>query len=193
MANIVEQISDAFRGQRTRAFLSDGTRDVIFNSTLKTTETDTNKVTSHAIEQGADVTDHVIESPKDFSFTAVLSDNDLQITNPSAFFEATIEDRKQIFDKWLKDKTILTYYGHETDIENVVIKSITRNKSANFGEGLGLDIKIKKINVVESAEVEIDFEVVTKKGRTAKKTDKNNATTSDTAVKKKSWLSAVFG
>jgi hypothetical protein len=193
MANIVEQISDAFRGQRTQAFLSDGTDNVLFNVTLTTTETDTNEVTSHSVEQGADITDHIIEKPKQFSFNAVLSDNDISIINPSSYFEESIEDRKKILDKWLTNKTLLTYYGHETDIENVVMESITRNKTRDVGEGLGLDIKIRQINIVESTTVDIDITLITKKGKTAKKNQSSKAEASTEAAKKKSWVTRLFG
>lgn len=193
MANIVEQISDAFKGQRTQAFLSDGTDNVLFNVTISTTETDTNEVTSHAVEQGADITDHIIEKPKQFSFNAVLSDNDLSIINPSGFFEESIEDRKKILDKWIKNKTLLTYYGHETDIDNIVIESITKSKTRDTGEGLSLDIKIRQINIVESTTVDIDITPIIKKGKTAKKNQSNKATASNEASKKKSWVNRLFG
>jgi len=191
--DIVSQIGSAIQGRNAQAFLSDGTKDVLFNVTISTKESDTNKITTHAIEKGADVTDNVIESPKGFSFTAVLSDDDIKLLNPGSFFEDSIEDRLQTINDWLSDKTLLTYYGHETDFESVVIESITRNKSGSFGSGLGLDISIKQLNIVESAVVDIDVTTITKKGNTPTKTATSGGTRSTQAIKKKSWLKSAFG
>jgi len=193
MANLVEQISDAFRGQRTQAFLTDGTDNVLFNVTKTTNESDSNEVTRHAIEQGADVTDHIIENPKEFSFTAVLSDNDISIINPQSYFQESIEDRKKIIDRWLTSKTLLTYYGHEIDFENVIIQSITRNKAPEYGEGLSLDIKLRQINIVQSATVDIDIVTINKKGKTASKNQSSKAEASTESAKKKSWVTRLFG
>jgi len=191
-ANLVEQLNDVVKGQKTQAFLSDGVNDVLFNVTKSTSEGDSNQVTQHAIEKGADVTDNVIQSPKSFSFTAILSDNDIRLSNPRGFFEDSIEDRKQTIDTWLDEKTLLTYYGHETDFENVVIESINRSKDSSVGEGLSLDMSIRQLNIVEATTVDIDLPQITKKGKTAKKTATNGGTRSTEAVKSKSWLKSLF-
>jgi len=163
-------ISDAITGNHTRAFLSDGTNDCLFNVTKDDTEQDTSEVSSHAIEDGSDVSDHVIQKPKTINLNVILSDESISTMNPMSYVAAfldTIEDRKQLLQNWMDDKTLLTYHGHDIDTDDVVIENLSRNHSADTGNGLGLTITLKKLIIAKSQEVTVKFNTVTNTGKTA--------------------------
>jgi hypothetical protein len=188
--SIPTTISDAFTGNHTRAFLSDGTNDCLFNVTLDDSEQDASDVSSHAIEDGSDISDHVIQKPKVINLNIVLSDESISNTTPmsySAAFIDTIQDRKQLLQNWMDDKTILTYHGHDVDIDDVVIESLSRNHSADTGSGLGLGMTLVQINIATSEEVVIKFNTVKKAGKSI-----TNKTKKD-GVKQKSILTSMFG
>jgi len=189
---IVEQISDAIKGQRTQAFLSDGIDNVLFDVVISDNEADTLQVTRHTIESGSDITDHVNTKPKKFSIEAVLTDDDLDLLNPGSFFNKTIGERLDVIKLWIEDKAILTYYGHTKDIEDVVIESVGRKKTLATGEGISISLKIAKVNIVESVQTDVTVATTRKKGKTAKQTDTNpgNATQ---GAQNKSWAKTLFG
>lgn len=194
MAQIVEQISDALQGLRTRSFLSDNIQDVLFDVTIEDSEEDINEVTRHAIEDGNDITDHVIEIPKRLSVRAVFSDDVLDLLDPTTFFNASIEDRLEILNRWVGQKQILTYYGHETDLINVVIESLVKSKNQDVGEGVEIDIALVKVNLVSPEQVEIEVKPkLKKKGQTPSQTQSTAGNTSSAALANKSWLSSLFG
>lgn len=191
MAQIVEQISDAIKGQRTRAFLSDGVDDIILDVVISDNESDTLQVTRHTIEDGSDITDHVNTKPKKFSVEAIFTDDDLDLLNPGSFFNKTISERLDVINAWIEQKIVLTYYGHTKDFEDVVIESIGRKKALATGEGISISLKIAKINIVESIQTDVTIKTTRKKGKTAKQTDSSPGDASKGG--NKSWAKSIFG
>jgi hypothetical protein len=166
---IPAKISDAVFGDRTHAFLSDGLNEVVFNVLRDESDTDTNEVTQHAIESGSPVTDHVIGRPKSLTLNIVFSDEDILFVNvPTSqedlFLFEPISERKQTLQGWNDNKDLLTYYSHDEDYEDVVIESISRNHTLEYGSGIGLTITLKQVNIVESAMVTTQNQALNKKG-----------------------------
>jgi len=185
---IPSTISDAITGNHTRAFLSDGTNDCLFNVTVDDSENDSSNVSTHAIEDGSDISDHVVQNPKSISLNIVLSDESISITNPMSYVAAfldTIEDRKQLLQNWMDDKTLLTYHGHDKDIDDVVIESLTINHTAEMGNGVGLSMSLKRVVIAKAQEVVVKFNTVKKAGKTA------NKTATKAGTKSKSILASV--
>lgn len=186
------KISSAIFGGREHAFISDGTDDIVFNTVLNFTETDNYQVTSHAIEDGGDVADHIEAKPKEISFSGVLTDDDWSVLDPTSFVNENVQGKFNTLDRWREEKPILTYYGHKTDIENVVLTSVIRNKSLDTGNGWGIDIGLIVVNIatIETTETGVSTSAVNKKGATAK----DSATKEGAATEKKSQslLKGVF-
>lgn len=192
MAQVVERISDAISGQKTRAFLSDGIDDVVFDVIITENDSDSLNVTRHAVEDGSDVTDHVNSTPRKFSIDAILTDADLDVLNPVSFLNKTIDERLDVIDKWIKKKKVLTYYGHDKDIEDVIVQSISRKRSQSTGDGLEVSLSIDKINIVSSVQQNIDIKTTVPKGKTATQTQTTPGSTSSAALKNKSWAKSLF-
>jgi len=182
-------------GIRTRAYLSDGGVDIMLNAVENLTESAISEVTSHAIQEGADITDNVNPRSKDYNINAILTDNDLDILNPLSFVNYTISERLEILDLWRELKSTLIYYGQDGDLENLQLSSITKNKTLETGEGLGLQISLKEINVATAETVEVGetgkLNTPTKKGNTPKGTGSNSGT--PTNKKNTSILKGIFG
>ena len=187
---ITSKISSAISGGRAHAFLSDELDDIVFDTVLNYTAKDTFQVTSHAIEDGGDVSDHVIAKPHEISFSTVLTDDDFSLLDPTSFFNATVQDRFDILELWRDDKPILTYYGHKTDVENLVLTSVTRNKNLDTGNGWGVDISLVVINVAVAVQTEVKLSAVSKKGPTSKGTSTKAG--EPKATKLKSVLKGLF-
>jgi hypothetical protein len=185
------KLSDALLGGRSQAFLSDGIFDVVLDSVMEISENDAFVVTKHTIEDGADISDHIKSDPKTVEISAILTDNDFDLLDPFSFFDETIEDREETLEIWKDDKPILTYFGHEKDIEDVVISNISRSKNQDTGEGLAIDISLVKVNVAFFLVSAISLSAVTAKGATSKGTSKKAGTA--TASKNKSILKSLTG
>lgn len=187
--SLTRKISSAIFGGRAHAFISDGTSDIVFNSVLSFSEADNFQVTQHAIEDGGDISDHIDSIPKEISFSAILTDDDWSILDPTSFFNATVRERFNTLERWKIEKPILTYYGHTYDIENVVLSSVIRNKSIETGDGWGIDITMKYVNIAVSttSEAAVSTSAVTKKGATAK-----GSKTKDGAVTQKKSSSLLL-
>ena len=184
-----DSISSAIRGSKPRAFLSDGTNEVLLDVVLSDTESDQMDVTRHAIEDGADVTDHVIESPKSFTLDAILTDDDIDTLNPNTFANKKIDERLKIIQGWLDNKTILSYYGHDVDFSSVVIQNISRVKGQDTGEGIKISLSLSKITIAKSQTTEVNVKTTTAKGKTAKQSDSKSG--DKTTSKNKSWLKTM--
>lgn len=184
------KISDAILGGRSQAFLSDEIFDVVFDTTFNTSESDSAQVSRHAVEDGGDVSDNIVKTPKKFSLSAVLTDDDWDLLDPSGFFDSTIQDRLETLEGWIDDRELLTYYGHENDIEDVVLTNVTRNHTLDTGNGVGIDITIEKVNIATFLVAAISLSSATAKGATSKGSAKKAG--SATASKNKSILSKLF-
>jgi len=141
--------------------------------TVDDSESDSSNVSTHAIEDGSDVSDHVVQNPKSIGLNIVLSDESISITNPMSYVAAfldTIEDRKQLLQNWMDDKTLLTYHGHDKDIDDVVIELLTIYYTAEMGNVVGLSMSLKRVVIAKAQEVVVKFNTVKKAGKTASKT-----------------------
>jgi hypothetical protein len=179
-------IKQTLFGGRSRAFLSDGFDDLLLNVTMETTESDQIDITNHAIEKGSDVSDHAYSQPKTLSLKVVLTDDVLALDDPLAILAPSIIDRLELLQGWLDDKTLLTYYGHDYDFDDMLIESVSRNKSADTGTGLGLDITLKMVTIAKSLTTALVM---------AGQSATGSASTSGAAAAEvsKSWSAAIVG
>jgi len=189
--SLTRKISSAIFGGRAHAFISDGTDDIVFDAVLSFAETDDYKVTEHAVESGGDISDHIDAKPKKISFTALLTDDDWSALDPTSFFNANIQERFNTLERWKIEKPVLTYYGHNTDIENLVLSSVSRNKSVDSGEGWEISVGMQYLNVAVSTTTEtgISKSATTPKGATSKGTK----TKEGKVTQKKSWAKKITG
>ena len=186
-----QEISAAIRGGRTQAFLSDGVDFVVIDVVMDFSEDNSYQISRHTIEDGADISDHIDAKPRKWSFNGVLTDDDFDLLDPEGFFDATIEDRFEILEKYRIDKSLLTYYGHETDIENVAITSLQKTKNMESGAGWMISVGLTKINVSTFQTESIDLSSPTAKGKTPKGTKSNTQT--PTTKKSQSLLKGLLG
>jgi hypothetical protein len=184
-------ISNAISGGRSEAFLSDGLFDVVLDSVISYSESDSSKVSKHTIEEGADIADHVDSDPKVINISAILTDDDYDLLDPTGFFDSTIEDRFIYLEYWKEVKPLMTYFGHETDVEDVVLTNVTRNKSLDTGTGWGIDISLEKVVVATFQVADISLSEATQKGNTSRGTSKKAGNT--TSNKSKSILKRLIG
>jgi hypothetical protein len=166
-------------GKITRAYLSDGALDVqldIINSFSESHQID---VTQHAIQSGADITDNIDPKTEDYSLDCILTDDDWDVLNPTNFINPSIKERIDSLILFKETKSILTYYGQEDEISDVVISSMTKSKSKDVGAGIRLSIGLKKINVATAQTVDapvIQQNGVNNKGQSPKGTTSKDAT-----------------
>ena len=169
---LTSKISEAIFGGHEHAFLSDGKKTVLINTVLTINLDDTSNITKHAIEKGSDVTDHIVTDPQLITVSGILSDEDFSLTDPTGFGNETIADRKKILDDWKITKPILTYHGHEYDIENVEIQSLSWGKNESTGSGVNFNVTLTVVNIAETQTTTALKNDVTQKGNTAKASDK---------------------
>lgn len=182
------KISSAIFGGHEHAFISDGKKDVLINSVLSFTVENNSTVTKHAIEKGSDVTDHINTEPTKLNITGILTDDDFSATDPTGFGNEFISDRKKILDDWKVSKPILTYHGHEYDVESVQIENLSWSKTVEAGSGIQVSITLVVVNIA-SSQVTTLKNGVTNKGNTSKGTD----TKPGSATTNTSWAKSITG
>lgn len=147
---IIQRISDAIFGGNSRTFLTDGTDDVLFDTTFEISKDSSATVTRHAIEKGSDVTDHIVQEPKSYSLSVIISDADLSLLDPFSFFNKSVTERLTILNRWKVSGEVLKFASYNEDIESLVIENLSETYSSDTGEAIGLSIGLKKINIVSS-------------------------------------------
>jgi hypothetical protein len=190
---ITERVTNALGG-RTRAFISDGSLDVQLDVVINFTENHAIEVTQHAIQDGADITDNIDPKTEDYTIDAILTDDDYDILDPTSLTNPTIKERIDYLKLFKEYKEVLTYYGQDEDIEDVIITSMTKAKTQETGRGVRLSIGLKKINVAVAQSVEAPTvskqNSVNQKGQNPKGT--NSKTGDATAGKNQSLLKGIF-
>lgn len=177
---IPSQITNAITNAHSHAFLQDDFNNMVtFNVLSDESDTDNNEVTNHAIESGSPVSDHVIGRPKQLNLNIILSDDDILFFNPPsglsdlALFE-TISERLQTLWTWNNNKTLLTYCSYTQDYADMVIESIIRRQTLEFGSGIGISIILKQLNIVDSGTTGV-FQQTNNSGVADKGKNSNNA------------------
>jgi hypothetical protein len=189
---LTENVTNAV-GIRTRAYLSDGVYDVqldVINSFNINYSVD---VTQHAIQDGADITDNIDPKTEDYSIDAILTDDDWDVLNPESFTNPTIKERLDRLDNFRVQKFVLTYFGQEDEVDNVVISSMSKSKAKDTGAGVRLSIGLKKVNVATAQTV--DAPVTKQNDVNAKGQSPKGATGKDavpTAKKNESLLKSII-
>ena len=161
---LTSKISDAFSGRRQRCFLSDEIDSVLLNVTMDDSEDQSVDITNHAIEDGSDIVDNTWQKPLSLSLNCVLSDDISDLTDWSIMAKTSINERKKILKSWMDDKIILTLYSWDTDYENMLVESVSYKRSQQTGTGVGLQLNLKQVNIVETQLVE-NITVVADKGK----------------------------
>jgi hypothetical protein len=150
---ITERVTNALGG-RTRAHLSSLAMDVQLDVVLNFSSNNAIEVTQHAIQDGADITDNIDPKTEDYTIDAILTDDDYDILDPTSLTNPTIKERLDYLEVFIKYKYVLTYYGQDGDIEDVIISSMSKSKTQETGRGVRLSIGLKKINVAVAQSVE---------------------------------------
>lgn len=185
---LTSKISSAIFGGHEHAFLSDGKKDVLINSVISFTVENNSSITKHAIEKGSDITDHIVTEPTRLNITGILTDDDFSMTDPTGFGNEFITDRKKILDDWKVSKPVLTYHGHEYDVDNVEIGTLSWAKTVESGNGIQVNITLIVVNIASSQVITLK-NGVTNKGNTAKGTE----TKAGSATTNTSWAKSILG
>lgn len=138
--------------------------NVILDATLSEMHRKTNNITSHPIEEGANVTDHIQQLPDEIELVGMVSDfpvywgasltarspivNDPELGRVFRSKKAYLELERIMADGELVDvvTTFKTY-------ENMAITSLTVPKDAGSGNDARMTISLKEVVRVESKEV----------------------------------------
>jgi len=133
---------------RTSYLFNVGTGGTVgFDSVMKQSQAGSNKITTHAIENGAVVADHSEDSGGSLSLDIVLSDDNLSPVSPSTWLSDPVSVRLTTLEKWRKDGSLLTYNSPRKIITSLLIESVTANISQTHGWGVGYSIKLKQIRL----------------------------------------------
>lgn len=97
---------------------------------------DSVNATEYAVESGQPFTDHIEAKPETLSLTAVIVGADA----------STKVDKLR---EYMRKGTLLRYVGRST-ASNVIILEIGRNYSSDIGNGVAINIVVRKIRITES-------------------------------------------
>lgn len=186
---ITQNVKGLIGGYRSRVYLSDGGGgNVQLSMASELSENDQNSVTAYAIENGSPVTDHIISSPKSWSLSGIITDDVTDVLEyPYNILKfGDLKEMLNVLERWVSDKTLLTYYSYDDDFDNVVIESLSRQTSLETGYGLGVAMTLKKVKVVNSMTAQVKLNPMNMKGVTSKAS--SAAKTAD-----KSILSSLTG
>lgn len=193
------------------ATLFSASDEIILKTVLTENITMSTQVTSHALENGAEVTDHVQDQPDKFTVKTVLAD-DVDLTGEAVKYvfggdKYKAADKFKILQSWKSNGDLLTYSGPvfsgagilKTGVDltrsNLVITGLTFDRDNSTGGGFALQISLQEITIAESRTVQVQLpKVITKtknKGRAEVANTKNTAAGQKTAVKKKSILKGL--
>lgn len=157
---------DKITGRHTRAYLEDYQgKQVLFDSVMEINEEDRNEITDYAVEStlsnANNIEDNLIAKPKQVTVKSIMSDDAFILQqalgataslatggSPFNMFQY-IPDRMERLQEWLDGKEILTYHGQDSDIESVVIESISRVRNRDTGSGVSVDIRLKQVTVAD--------------------------------------------
>jgi hypothetical protein len=185
--SLTEKLSEVVTGTRSRTFLSDGSNDVLLNSTLSIQRSQSAQITTHAVEKGSDVQDHIKYDPDSLTISAVITDDDLSVTDPTSFLNKTVQDRLDILEEWKIEKKLIIFYSYDTDFEDYAIESFAEERSNDYGNGRSISLTLKKINIASSQTVEITTPVPKVGSRAKKQTSTTNGVSQT-----KSLLKSLF-
>lgn len=117
-------------------------------------------VTSHAVEQGADITDHAKQEPKTISISAVIYDSEIFGLGSVAWTDKSVIEKLAILNQWMDESKPLFFLGYSSDkveIPMVLITSMTESKPQKTGGfSRELQITLTKINITTSETTSIN-------------------------------------
>ncbi len=117
------------------------------------------RVSNQTIEKGKYVSDHVHMGPETVSFTAIITNHTgISVADPTSLsrlqgLDVTdiITERLQQLTDWLKEQTILNYYGAVYEsFEGCVLTSVKPSKTSATGEAINLSIGLQKVKIPEA-------------------------------------------
>ena len=112
------------------------------------------KLSSHAVELGADISDHVKPGQKSIGLSCKLADLDF-VGASFASLDKTIKEKMDLLESWVTDSKLLFYLGYSADKLEIPLVAITNLKIAKPLKGgtnsRDISISLTKLEVVESA------------------------------------------
>jgi len=143
-------------------------------------------VTDHPVEDGINITDHVRDEPDRYTIegvvsrTPILGTADLVTLNAASLGSISTrdEDAWQALYQMLKSHVFVYVLTPDELIENLVIESLDRNKTADIGEAMKVTIGVKQIAIVYATEAELP----TRPAAQSKTSDKGPVTAEDTGL-----------
>lgn len=188
--SLSDKLNEAASGG-ARAFLSDEIADVTLDTVASISKSTNSQITRHAIEKGADVTDHVIEEPRSYSIEVILTNDPINALDPVSFGGQTIEERIAILDEWRTAKQIISYYGPEETIDNLMIASRSEARDSEMGlDGVRLSLTLQEVTLAEAVTVDIQIkQPIPSQGLAA---SQSSSSTSTSAPAKKSMLRGLY-
>ena len=112
------------------------------------------KLSSHAVELGADISDHVKPGQKSIGLSCKLADLDF-VGASFASLDKTIKEKMDLLESWVTDSKLLFYLGYSSDKLEIPLVAITNLKISKPLKGgtnsRDISISLTKLEVVESA------------------------------------------
>jgi len=180
---------------------------VEFDATLSETHNKSVQLTDHPVEAGADITDHVRRQPEEISINGIVSNTPIvflasifaaspikdDLTRPSDRAGLAYAELKRLMD----DGEVVDVITTLREYENMVITSMSVERSAATGNVLNASLSLREIVLVETETVEAP-QPVTKANEKSKPVGKQVTTPAPPPVEAKSsalvtGLSALFG
>lgn len=113
------------------------------------------KLSSHAVELGADISDHVKPGQKTINLSCKLADLDFVGNSVGNFMDKTTKEKMDLLESWVTKSKLLFYLGYTSDkleIPLVAITSLKISKPLKGGtNSRDISISLTKLEVVESA------------------------------------------
>ena len=125
---------------------------VNIDSIVTQDQSHTSKVTTHAIEDGADISDHSENVGSDLSLGIILTDDTslLSTTKP-------MHTRLSIMNEWREEGELLTFYTPRKIMSSLLIVSVKESVSQATGWGTSYTMKLKKVKIFGLATRDINL------------------------------------
>jgi hypothetical protein len=162
----------------TRTKILGGYYSLVFDANEDFTPKFDSKVTSHPVEDGAEISDHIIKLNPTFSLRGIYSDYSRPL-NRDTFL--TQQEFYQTLLKIRDDNTLVSLLTPLDTFTDLTMKSVAFPKKTGDGTSLYIDIEFEKLRRVSSEQTVVFVSSISKvKGTT---TVSEAKTSGDTAVK----------
>jgi len=165
-----------------------------FDADLQRTMTDTNTVTRHKVETGADVTDHIRRDPATYTLRSVVSNSALLTADQKA--QQPADRAEEAYQRILeKLGTVVAVETPKRIYTQMVIESISNTEDGTTGDAMDFEITFVELRRADSQDVAAPVTEVkrAKPGEKAGRQESTEASADNADAAGQSVLSYVTG